>query len=144
MLCLTMDTADVGQRTSTRKRASRKGLPRRFTCEHPGCSKQYSRAEHLQRHSLNHEPKRIYRCPSDGCYQTFVRQDLFDRHFERHSPTQSWPQSSTSHPTVPTQDECDAIMDQMQEVIGQHHDVTDPSSLHQSADGGLPGHQNNF
>ena len=33
-------------------------------------------------------------------------------------------------------------MDQMQEVIGQHHDVTDPSSLHQSADGGLLGHQN--
>jgi hypothetical protein len=35
------------------KRASRKGAPRRFPCEHPGCDKIYSRAEHLQRHQLN-------------------------------------------------------------------------------------------
>lgn len=35
------------------KRASRKGAPRRFPCEHPGCDKIYSRAEHLQRHELN-------------------------------------------------------------------------------------------
>lgn len=37
------------------KRASRKGAPRRFPCEHPGCDKIYSRAEHLQRHQLNRE-----------------------------------------------------------------------------------------
>ncbi|KAJ4288273.1 hypothetical protein N0V88_007463 [Collariella sp. IMI 366227] len=36
------------------KRASRKGAPRRFACEYPGCDKIYSRAEHLQRHQLNH------------------------------------------------------------------------------------------
>lgn len=35
------------------KRASRKGAPRKFMCEHPGCDKIYSRAEHLQRHQLN-------------------------------------------------------------------------------------------
>lgn len=35
------------------KRASRKGAPRRFPCEHAGCDKVYSRAEHLQRHQLN-------------------------------------------------------------------------------------------
>lgn len=35
------------------KRASRKGAPRRFVCEHAGCDKIYSRAEHLQRHQLN-------------------------------------------------------------------------------------------
>jgi hypothetical protein len=35
------------------KRASRKGAPRRFACEYPGCDKLYSRAEHLQRHQLN-------------------------------------------------------------------------------------------
>lgn len=35
------------------KRASRKGAPRKFPCEHPGCDKLYSRAEHLQRHQLN-------------------------------------------------------------------------------------------
>ncbi len=35
------------------RRASRKGAPRKFICEHPGCDKVYSRAEHLQRHQLN-------------------------------------------------------------------------------------------
>lgn len=35
------------------KRASRKGAPRRFVCDHAGCEKIYSRAEHLQRHQLN-------------------------------------------------------------------------------------------
>jgi hypothetical protein len=131
---------ESGQRAPIRKRSSRKGLPRRFTCEHPGCNKQYSRAEHLQRHSLNHEPKRIFRCQSDGCYQTFVRQDLFDRHVEKHSHTQSWPQASRV--TVPAQDERDTIMEQMHEVIGQHRDVPNPSSLRQSANGGLLGHSN--
>ncbi len=29
------------------------GAPRRFSCDHPGCDKIYSRAEHLQRHQLN-------------------------------------------------------------------------------------------
>lgn len=135
-----MDNVESGQRASTKKRPSRKGLPRRFTCEHPGCNKQYSRAEHLQRHSLNHAPKRIFRCQSDGCYQTFVRQDLFDRHVEKHSHIQSWPQASREN--VPTQDECDIIMDQMHEVIEQHHDVANPSPLRHSADEGLLGHSN--
>lgn len=39
--------------SSSYKRASRKGAPRRFGCEYPGCDKMYSRAEHLQRHQLN-------------------------------------------------------------------------------------------
>jgi hypothetical protein len=139
MLRVDMENSESGQRVSTRKRSSRKGLPRRFTCEHAGCNKQYSRAEHLQRHSLNHEPKRVFRCHSDGCCQTFVRQDLFDRHVERHSHAQSWPQSS--HETVPTQDECDAIMSQMHGVIGQHH-IAEPSPLCQIADRGMPGQPN--
>jgi hypothetical protein len=37
------------------KRASRKGAPRRFSCDYPNCGKLYSRAEHLQRHQLNRE-----------------------------------------------------------------------------------------
>ncbi|KAK3898911.1 hypothetical protein C8A05DRAFT_37495, partial [Staphylotrichum tortipilum] len=48
------------------KRASRKGAPRRFACEYPSCDKIYSRAEHLQRHRLNHVPKEIYRCDIAG------------------------------------------------------------------------------
>jgi hypothetical protein len=35
------------------KRASRKGAPKKFPCQHEGCDKTYSRYEHLQRHKLN-------------------------------------------------------------------------------------------
>lgn len=35
------------------KRASRRGAPRKFSCDYEGCDKIYSRAEHLQRHQLN-------------------------------------------------------------------------------------------
>ncbi|KAJ2905305.1 zinc CHH2 type domain containing protein [Zalerion maritima] len=67
------------------KRASRKGAPRRFPCDYTGCDKIYSRAEHLQRHQLNHSPKEIFRCDVVGCEQKFVRADLLARHKKRHS-----------------------------------------------------------
>ncbi|KAI1432266.1 fungal-specific transcription factor domain-containing protein [Xylaria sp. CBS 124048] len=67
------------------KRASRKGAPKKFTCDWPDCDKVYSRHEHLQRHQLNHEPKQIYKCDVSGCNQVFVRQDLLLRHKKRHS-----------------------------------------------------------
>ncbi|KID73365.1 Zinc finger protein klf1 [Metarhizium brunneum] len=67
------------------KRASRKGAPRRFPCEHPGCDKIYSRAEHLQRHELNHNPKEIFKCDIGDCDQKFVRLDLLARHKKRHT-----------------------------------------------------------
>jgi hypothetical protein len=35
------------------KRASRKGAPKKFSCDWPECDKIYSRHEHLQRHQLN-------------------------------------------------------------------------------------------
>ncbi|KAH6611536.1 zinc c2h2 type domain-containing [Trichoderma cornu-damae] len=67
------------------KRASRKGALRRFVCDHAGCDKIYSRAEHLQRHQLNHNPKEIYRCDVGDCDQKFVRLDLLSRHKKRHT-----------------------------------------------------------
>ncbi|KAK4224265.1 fungal-specific transcription factor domain-containing protein [Podospora fimiseda] len=71
--------------SSSYKRASRKNAPRRFSCDYPGCEKMYSRAEHLQRHQLNHVPKEIYRCNVGGCEQQFVRADLLARHRKRHT-----------------------------------------------------------
>ncbi|KAH7318277.1 zinc finger, C2H2 type domain-containing protein [Stachybotrys elegans] len=67
------------------KRASRKGAARRFSCDHPGCDKLYSRYEHLQRHQLNHNPKEIFGCDVVGCDQKFVRLDLLARHKKRHT-----------------------------------------------------------
>ncbi|KAJ0334259.1 hypothetical protein COL5a_000307 [Colletotrichum fioriniae] len=74
-----------GSAAANYKRASRRGAPRRFICEHPGCDKLYSRAEHLQRHQLNHNPKEIFICDVPGCDQKFVRADLLSRHKKRHS-----------------------------------------------------------
>ncbi|PGG99176.1 hypothetical protein AJ79_08668 [Helicocarpus griseus UAMH5409] len=75
------------QNDSTKKRKrSRKGdSEKKFDCKHPGCGKSYSRAEHLYRHQLNHNPKNIYQCDFEGCNRSFVRQDLCVRHRERHT-----------------------------------------------------------
>lgn len=48
-------TESTGSLSKGYKRASRKGAARRFMCDHPGCDKLYSRAEHLQRHQLNRQ-----------------------------------------------------------------------------------------
>ncbi|KAI9833573.1 MAG: hypothetical protein M1826_007187 [Phylliscum demangeonii] len=72
--------------TPRKRRRSRKGLDKKFECPHPRCGKSYSRAEHLYRHQLNHNPKDIYRCKFfPDCPRYFVRADLCARHEERHT-----------------------------------------------------------
>ncbi|KAF1813312.1 hypothetical protein P152DRAFT_395639 [Eremomyces bilateralis CBS 781.70] len=71
--------------SSKKRRRSRKGLDKKFECPHEGCGKSYSRAEHLYRHQLNHNPKQIYHCDFPECNRSFVRQDLCARHKERHT-----------------------------------------------------------
>ncbi|KAI2465263.1 hypothetical protein F4781DRAFT_37556 [Annulohypoxylon bovei var. microspora] len=84
-------------------RRSRKGAPRRFSCDWPGCDKIYSRAEHLQRHQLNHDPKTIYTCDVPDCTQTFVRPDLLARHKKRHSSSYI-PRNRTSSFSIPAKE----------------------------------------
>ncbi|KAJ1028299.1 hypothetical protein NDA13_003742 [Ustilago tritici] len=55
----------------------------RYTCDQPGCTKSYSRPDHLLRHKLNHDQARVLCC--NQCDRTFVRQDLLIRHLERHA-----------------------------------------------------------
>ena len=38
-----------------RRPRSRRDKEKRFVCDHPGCDKTYTRAEHLTRHQLNRE-----------------------------------------------------------------------------------------
>ncbi|KAI1480320.1 fungal-specific transcription factor domain-containing protein [Daldinia eschscholtzii] len=95
--------AAAGGGGSTYKRASRKGAPRRFSCDWPGCDKIYSRAEHLQRHQLNHAPKTIYTCDVPDCTQTFVRPDLLARHKKRHSASYI-PRNRTSSFSMPNKE----------------------------------------
>lgn len=47
-------------------------------CQHPGCSKSFTRAEHLRRHALNHEQARNgYTC--ERCSVHFQRSDLLGK-----------------------------------------------------------------
>ncbi|KAI0412743.1 fungal-specific transcription factor domain-containing protein [Xylaria grammica] len=61
------------------------GLPsaneKRFSCTHPGCNKRFTRAEHVQRHALNHTAGQ-YTCLD--CRAHFKRPDLLKRHMTRH------------------------------------------------------------
>ncbi|KAL2167765.1 hypothetical protein VTG60DRAFT_825 [Thermothelomyces hinnuleus] len=85
------DGGDEGQHSSNsdgparKRRRSRKGLDKKFECPEKGCGKSYSRAEHLYRHQLNHNPKQVYKCGIGDCQRTFVRLDLCNRHKDRHT-----------------------------------------------------------
>ncbi|ODQ79059.1 hypothetical protein BABINDRAFT_180773 [Babjeviella inositovora NRRL Y-12698] len=70
--------------TSTDKKKQKRTIGH-YPCNIPGCTKAFSRADHLQRHKLNHNPKTVYKCDWAGCGREFVRKDLKTRHMTRHT-----------------------------------------------------------
>ncbi|KAI1166649.1 fungal-specific transcription factor domain-containing protein [Nemania serpens] len=54
---------------------------KKFACTHTGCNKRFTRAEHVQRHALNHTVGQ-YTCLD--CRAHFKRPDLLKRHVTRH------------------------------------------------------------
>ncbi|ETI25291.1 hypothetical protein G647_04666 [Cladophialophora carrionii CBS 160.54] len=92
---LSTNSSPDGRRRSSSGRTEGR---RRFECTYAGCGRNYSRAEHLYRHQLNHNPKEIYKCDYPGCSRTFVRQDLCIRHRERHENYESRRKSMSKHP----------------------------------------------
>ncbi|KAL0943453.1 C2H2 finger domain transcription factor [Colletotrichum truncatum] len=52
------------------------GEEKTFTCSHPGCDKRFTRAEHMQRHALNHMPGGL---ACDICRAHFKRPDLLSK-----------------------------------------------------------------
>ncbi|GAA6028170.1 hypothetical protein JCM8097_006895 [Rhodosporidiobolus ruineniae] len=69
-----------GEAPKKKRRRTEDG--KRYTCDHEGCGKAFSRPDHLSRHKLNHNPTQVYECKK--CPKTFVRMDLLVRHTERH------------------------------------------------------------
>ncbi|KAI5306421.1 hypothetical protein KEM56_000982 [Ascosphaera pollenicola] len=65
-------TATVAPPPKRRRRNRKVDPDKKYECTFEGCTKSYSRAEHLQRHCLNR------------CKKQFVRHDLCVRHKERH------------------------------------------------------------
>lgn len=83
---LTEDGESEAEKAHKKRRGRRrrlKGPP--YICDYPGCGKSFQRSEHLARHKLNHNPKKIFKCTQPGCKKTFVRHDLLVRHLKRHA-----------------------------------------------------------
>lgn len=61
---------------------AKKGVPV-HTCEMCRPPKTFTRAEHLRRHQLSHQPPDLA-CSVPGCNKVFHRKDLLERHQQRH------------------------------------------------------------
>ncbi|KAJ5817785.1 hypothetical protein N7447_007793 [Penicillium robsamsonii] len=66
-------------------------------CEHPGCQKVFTRAEHRRRHELSHEPKKQYTCTYEGCQKAFHRPDYLTQHLGRHASSAAKENTSYTH-----------------------------------------------
>ncbi|KAL2075206.1 hypothetical protein VTL71DRAFT_148 [Oculimacula yallundae] len=71
------------KQSSSRRREQRRAS-KVYACAAESCGKVYSRAEHLARHQLNHNPTKVYNCDVPNCDCSFVRSDLYNRHRNRH------------------------------------------------------------
>ncbi|OTA99484.1 hypothetical protein M426DRAFT_255654 [Hypoxylon sp. CI-4A] len=64
-------------------------LTRSWECSFLGCTKKFSRKEHLNRHNLTHNPEHQYKCHI--CGRRYARSDVFKRHVKQHNPEASVP-----------------------------------------------------
>ncbi|KAJ5972037.1 uncharacterized protein N7479_001955 [Penicillium vulpinum] len=95
-------TMPVTYTPTTHRISKAKKGKRVHACQHPGCEKVFTRAEHRRRHELNHNPEATYRCAVHGCKKAFHRADLLARHMERHelesqSGHPSWASNAQKH-----------------------------------------------
>lgn len=65
---------EVGEQLPGRRR----GRGKQHICPEQGCKKTFSRAEHLQRHALNHTPQDL---TCNLCSTGFKRKDLLGKHY---------------------------------------------------------------
>ncbi|KAF1969886.1 hypothetical protein BU23DRAFT_538935 [Bimuria novae-zelandiae CBS 107.79] len=73
--------ASTMPRGRKRKEGFSKNGEKKFICQNDGCGRSFTRAEHLQRHLLNHSTGE-FTCTR--CRAHFKRRDLLDRHMARH------------------------------------------------------------
>lgn len=56
-------------------------MQRPYVCTVDGCEASYIRKDHLTRHLLQHQDKRV-KCPIDSCDQEFAKQSCVNRHLK--------------------------------------------------------------
>ncbi|KAI9684433.1 MAG: hypothetical protein M1829_002243 [Trizodia sp. TS-e1964] len=81
----------------TRRISKAKKGKRVHSCKFEGCTKVFTRNEHLKRHQLNHSTEASYRCEFPNCSKSFHRSDLLNRHMERHNSQDKTDQPVASH-----------------------------------------------
>ncbi|PGH04216.1 hypothetical protein AJ80_08561 [Polytolypa hystricis UAMH7299] len=79
------ESAPITYTPTTHRVSKAKKGKRVHGCDHPGCHKVFTRAEHLRRHQLNHNPVHSFRCKVEACGKGFQRHDLLTRHMEKHN-----------------------------------------------------------
>ncbi|KAL8833216.1 MAG: hypothetical protein Q9170_004411 [Blastenia crenularia] len=76
-------TGEVTYTPTTHRISKAKKGKKVHVCEHPGCNKVFTRAEHRKRHEANHNAKPMFECQFEDCRKPFNRADLLARHMER-------------------------------------------------------------
>ncbi|KAL8633668.1 hypothetical protein Q9189_000616 [Teloschistes chrysophthalmus] len=88
---------DVTYTPTTHRISKAKKGKKVHVCEHPGCGKVFTRAEHRKRHEANHNPEPKYQCHFADCRKPFQRADLLARHMEKqHEMSVGVPRTSRS------------------------------------------------
>ncbi|KAL8668083.1 MAG: hypothetical protein Q9202_000061 [Teloschistes flavicans] len=118
-------TGEVTYTPTTHRISKAKKGKKVHACEHPGCNKVFTRAEHRKRHEVNHNPEPKYPCHFADCRKPFQRADLLARHMEKqHELPVGVPRTSRSQRSISETSSNPAVGGGMPPALGQPQPVS--------------------